>query len=562
MFSVSRWRAASVVVAVASLLQACGGGGGGDSAAPAPSGSAVSRAPSCSALTPVQQTVVAPPASSVTVTGTATFDSVPNNPTTGALDYNAISSKPARGVTVQAISGSTIVANAITNELGAYSLALPANTTYFLRMRAEMINPTGPASWNVAVKDNTAGDALWVVDGAAASSGTASSVRSINAGAGWGGSSYTAARAAGPFAILDTVYTGMALVRTVQNASQFPPLTVLWSPNNNTAEGNLTVGEVGTSFFSTANCGGVARFIYILGQQNDDTDEFDSTIVAHEYGHYLQSAFSTNNSIGGSHGPSNKLDVTLAFSEGWGNGWSSMLRNNPLYLDSAGFRQGPGAAFSLATPPTDAQRGWYREDSIDTSLYALFKSQGFAPIWTALTGPMLSQDSVATIFSFAAAVRSAGNAAVNSALNGLLAAQNIFTGAAADQWGTGETNNGGNAGNLPVYNAIALNSPVSTCFITTNLVNSSVNKLGSVKYYRLALPSAGTRSFVASFPTGRDIDFQVYQKGVLLVDASSSDPTSELASVSLAAGEAVIRVSDFNVASVPLGTPCGTLTVN
>jgi hypothetical protein len=563
----STWLVASLVVAATSFLQACGGGGDaasvGSNTTPTPNaqGSVTNDGPSCAALVPAQPVTVTPVANAVTVSGTATFESVPNNPSNGALDYAATSSKPARGVTVQAMSGATVLASATTNAQGQYALALPANTSYFLRLRAEMVQTT---TWNVTVKDNSAGDALWVVDSPVASSGAASSVRSINAGSGWNGTAYSAARGAGPFAILDTVYSGVQLVNSVRPASRFPPLTLFWSPNNNVVRGSLALGEVGTSFFSTkVECGDASRFIYILGKQDQDTDEYDSAVVAHEFGHYLQSAFSTNTSLGGSHGPDDKLDMNLAFSEGWGNAWSSMVRNDPLYLDSSGRSQGPGASLSLDIAPADAARGWYREDSVGTILYQLFKGQGFAPVWTALEGPMRTQDALASIFSFASAVRSAGSTAVTSAMNALIAAQNIFAGATADQWGTGEANNGGNSGNLPMYNRLTLNSPLQTCFIKTNLGDSSLNKLGSVKYYRLTLPSAGVRTFSASFSVGRDIDFQVFQKSVLLADASSTEPTSETASVNLAAGEVVVRVSDFNVFSIPENTTaCGTLTVN
>jgi hypothetical protein len=560
----SRWLLASLVVAATSLLQACGGGGdgatvGANTNTQVPQSNATNDGPSCAALVPAQQVLVAPVANAVTVSGTATFESVPNNPANGALDYAASSSKPARGVTVQAMSGATVLASATTNEQGRYALALPANTSYFLRLRAELINT---AAWNVTVKDNTAGDALWVVDSPVASSGAASSVRSINAASGWNGTAYSAARGAGPFAILDTVYSGLQLVNSVRPGTGSPPLTIFWSPNNNATRGGLALGEIGTSFFSSkVGCGEASRYIYILGKQDQDTDEYDSAVVAHEYGHYLQSAFSTDTSVGGTHGSDDRLDMNVAFSEGWGNAWSSMVRNNPLYLDSSGSSQGPGARISLDDAPADALRGWYREDSAGSILYQMFKGQGFAPVWTAMEGPMKTQDALASIFSFASAVRTAGNVAVTSAMNTLLAAQNIFVGATADQWGTGESNNGGDTGNLPVYHKLTLNSPLQTCFINSNLVGSSLNKLGSVKYYRLTVPSAGVLTFSAGFPVGRDIDFQVFQKNVLLVDASTSEPTSEVASVNVAAGEVVVRVSDFNVFSVPAGTPCGTLTV-
>lgn len=549
-------------LACALLLQACGGGGGGGPA----SGTSTPGTSPC-VVAPVTPPTGIP--STVQVTGTATFASVPNNSVTGALNYAAVVDKPVRGATVQAVSGSTVLASATTNAQGGYALSLPANTDFFLRLRAEMIN-TGAVSWNVAVKDNTAGNALWVVDGAMASSCSANSTRSITAGSGWTGSNYGSPRAAGPFAILDTIYSGMAVVTAVQpNGTIFPPLNVFWSPNNNTttsATGDVTTGELGTSFFQASTVGGtVLREIYVLGKEGDDTDEYDNAVVAHEYGHYLQSAFSRDHSLGGTHAALNKLDMTVAFSEGWGTAWSSIMRGSSIYTDSFGLTQAQGFSFSLATAPKDIDRGWYREDSIDTSLYALSKSQGFAPIWAALTGPMATtQNALATIFSFSAAVRSAGNGAVTAALNAILSAQNIFIGVAADQWGAGELNNGGDASNLPIYRPLAFNTPTAACFINSNVIGSSINKLGSTRYYRatLSVAQAGLRTITANFPLGRDLDFDVFQNRKLLMQASANSLglTSESLTLNLSAGEVIIRVSDF-ITTPPLVTNCATLTI-
>jgi hypothetical protein len=541
------------------MLAACGGGG---DSAPVAQSPAPSPAPAPT-VDPAPAPIVGP---AVVVSGVATFASVPNNTATGALNYNAVSNKPARGITVQAVSGTTLLATTSSSDQGTYSFTLPANTPYFVRMRAELVRTGGPANWNVVVKDNTNSDALWVVDSAVASSGAVNSVRSINAGSGWNGTSYSGARAAGPFAILDTVYSGMRLVTSAQTNAQFPSLTMYWSPNNTTARGSLVIGEIGTSFFTTQTVGAnVSRLIYILGKEGNDTDEYDSSVVAHEYGHYLQSAFSTNHSLGGGHSAFNKVDMTLAFSEGWGNAWSSMARSNSVYNDSFGVQQGRGVAYDLARTPVDSGTGWYREDSVDSSLYALFANQGFAPIWTALTGPMkTSQDAMATIFSFADAVRSAGNSAVTTALNSLLNAQRIFAGSGANQWGFGEANNGGTASNLPIYSSLTLGVSAQTCLTNANITDTSVNKLGAVKYLRINLPQAGSRTVTATFPNGRDIDLEIYQNRVLIAVGDSDALTSESAPVNFNAGEAVIRVYDFKT-TVPGASPttiCTTISVN
>ncbi len=558
-----RWAACAAISGVL-LVQACGGGGGSTPAsAPAPVASAPVVNP---------PPVVAPPAATVTVNGVATFASVPSNPTTGALNYAGVTDKPVRGATVQAVSGTSVLATATTDAQGAYSFSLPANTNYFIRLRAELIKTSGPTTWNVSVKDNTAGDALWVVDGPAASSGSANSTRSIAAGLGWTGSRYdSTGRASGPFAMLSTVYDAMATVASVQTTVSFPQLIIFWSPNNSTASSptnDFTTGEIGTSFFldQTATASVRSRAIYVVGKEDDDTDEFDSAVVGHEYGHYLQSAFASDNSPGGSHPAFAKLDMTLAFSEGWATAWSSVVRGTPIYSDSNGVAQSGGFSFSLTVIPSDPERGWYREDSVDSGMYALYLAHGFAPIWNAMTGPLANaQDALGSIFSFAAAVRSAGNAAVTATLNTILSAQNIFVGAGADQWGTGEANSGGSASNLPIYRSLALNVATPTCFINDNVNNGPNNKLGAARYYRiqLTLAQAGARIITANFVNGRDVDLEVYQGRKLVASgfADSLGQTSEQVVAILKAGEVVIKVSDYITTSPPSAPNCATLTI-
>ena len=497
--------------------------------------------------------------------GTLTYDSVPNSATTGALNYSAVSNKPLRGVTVQAVSGSTVLATAQSSELGVYALVLPQNTSYSIRVRAELMQLAGPVTWNVSAKDNTNGDALWAVETAAQSSGTADAARSFNVPSGWNGTSYGTSRPAGPFAILDNIYTSMKLVNTAQPVIAFPALNVFWSPNNRPAGGNLAIGDIGTSFFTfqpstTGAAGAGTRSMYILGAADTDTDEYDSSVIAHEYGHYLQSAFSTNHSLGGPHGSRDKLDKTVAFGEGFGNAWSSMSRNDPLYSDSQGPGQSVASFFDVRRTP--ASPGWYSEDSVQSIMYQFFASSGFAPIWTAMTGPMnKSQDALASIFSFAAAVRSSASSAVSSALKALLSAHNIN---GVDQWGAGETNNGGSAHTLPVYTQLSLGVPARACLDYSNQALNAqyANKLGAVKYFRFTQASAGNRTIVASFPAGRDIDFDVYQNRALVGSANSTDATSEGGQLSLSAGEVVIRLSDAVTSSAPSLTNCATLLIN
>ena len=78
--------------------------------------------------------------------------------------------------------------------------------------------------------------------------------------------------------------------------------------------------------------------IYILGDftaLGGDTDEFDQSVIAHEFGHYVEDRFGRSDSIGGDHGGSaTLLDLRVAFGEGWGNAFSGMVLGDPIYRDS------------------------------------------------------------------------------------------------------------------------------------------------------------------------------------------------------------------------------------
>lgn len=540
----SKFFGAALVAAVAVFLQACGGGGGGGGDAPQ---------------------------ATVSISGIASYDSVTNNTTNGGLNYAAISNKPMRGITLQAVSGTKVLASATTSITGAYTLAVPANTSVSIQALAQLSKTTGPATWNVNVIDNT-DDNLWGIGFVSATSGSSNSTRNINAPLGWNAAanSYNQQRLSGPFAILDTIYTSMQLVTSVAPATQFPELSVFWSPlNNPSANINLAVGDIGTSFFTqienTATNVVTARALFILGKDGVDTDEFDGGVIAHEFGHYLQSAFSRNHSTGGLHGSvngvSDKLDMTLAYGEGWGYAFASMARNNPQNPDSVGPKQASGSVIQTGTPPTAINSGWYTEDSVQYVIYKLFTTQGFAPIWAAVSGPMTSQNGLNSIFSFAAAVRSAGNIAVTSELNKLLNGQNIFIGATADEYGTNETNNGGNALNLPVHTTLTA-TPAPVCF-TDNTSDSANNKLGERRYLRFNLPTAGIKTVTVAFNAAdnHDIYLDFYQLGAEKNPRYTKLTNSETYEGNFSAGEVVLRARDENI-STATAANCITIKVN
>src|SRR5690606_32394918 len=172
----------AAALSLSAWLTACGGGGG--------DGGAAAGSPPAATPTP-----------SVAIDGMVTFDFVSANPSIG-LDYPNAAARPARGVTVELVSGASVLASAVTDEGGRYSLSAPINTDAKLRVPAALAR-SGAPGWDVRVVDNTGNNALYALEGTPFNTGSTDSTHDLHAASGWGGTSYSAPRAAAPFAILD-----------------------------------------------------------------------------------------------------------------------------------------------------------------------------------------------------------------------------------------------------------------------------------------------------------------------------------------------------------------------
>ncbi|GAA4351333.1 hypothetical protein GCM10023165_39480 [Variovorax defluvii] len=538
------WFPRTATLVAAAVLGACGGGGGGVFfpiiGLPVPdSGSGNGSA-------------------TVTLAGNVTFDSVPN--TSGGLNYAALSAKPVRGAVVEILdANSTVVASTATDGAGAYAVAVPANTTVSVRVKAQLLRSGAGANWDVSVRDNTQGDALYSMDSGAFPTGTTTLTRNVHAPSGWNGSSYASTRVAGPFAVLDTVYATQAKVLSVAPSTAFPPLRVFWSVNNVPATGDTTAGQIGTTFFTNSTGANAVRAIYVLGKENVDTDEYDSSVIAHEWGHYYQSAFSRDDSPGGGHSLTDRLDRRLAFSEGWGNAWSGIALGRSNYSDSVGTGQALGSNFDLRgrapSPP-----GWYREGSVQSIFWNLNNQVGFKPIHDALTSTSFKSGVAVTSIHPFSVVFNAVAPGSASALNTLLTDQSIAV--PNDPFAANETNNGNVATALPMYRPAAVGGGATQACVTNEADPTRAgNKLGSYAYLRFTAPAQRSYAIglsVIGGTAGTDPDFVVYQ-GQRVGQGLSTIVGNETGSVSLAQGEAVLVVNDFNNVSA---NTCFNVTIN
>ena len=85
----------------------------------------------------------------------------------------------------------------------------------------------------------------------------------------------------------------------------------------------------------------------MLGAADNDTDEYDQHVVAHEFQHFLEDQVSRSDTPGGPHSLDERLDMRVAFSEGFANAFSAMVLNDPVYRDSFGASQGQVYRFDV-----------------------------------------------------------------------------------------------------------------------------------------------------------------------------------------------------------------------
>ena len=472
------WVGAWLLVVSSLMLTACGGAGSSGGAGASSSSVSSAASSTSSAL------------NSVYISGSVSYDFVPVSRAQG-LDYSATTPKPVRQANVNLIDNSgALVASAQTDEQGHYTLVSPRNREVKVQVEAYSYADNAQR-WEIRVEDNTANNALYVLEGELRNSGETDSVRDLHAASGWGGSQYTQPRAAAPFAILDTAYRSLQTLAEVDSNLSLPLSVFRWSENNTVAVGDYADGDIGTSFYD-----GVA--VYVLGQAGVDSDEYDAHVIAHEWGHFIEVQLGgRSDSIGGDHSIVERLDMRVAYSEGFANGFSAYVLADPEYRDTFGVAQARSAGFdvSLKNP---AVRGWYSESSIQSIFYHLAEFGAFDAIYSVFSDSRYqSIPAFTSMFSFADILADKDPLAFNE-LDNLMSEQLIGS---RDAYGAGETNNGSTQGVLPVYvNLVAGGSAV----VCSSQKNGQQNKLGVHKFlkttvfvsgqYRLLVENNGARA--------------------------------------------------------------------
>jgi hypothetical protein len=328
-------------------------------------------------------------------------------------------------------------------------------------------------------------------------------------------------------------------------------------------------GEIGTSFYAEIASQGAS--IYVLGSADSDSDEFDQHVVAHEWGHYYQDNFSRDDSLGGPHSLNERLDLRVAFSEGWGNAFAGMVKGDPLYRDSFGTLQRSDFSIDVENNAVTFP-GWFSEASVQSIFYDAFDaagdgvdtvSLGFGPIHAAMRGPIRNSPSFTSVYALVNALRAAQPAQAD-AISALTTGQVIAT--ASDDFGSGETNGGGDAArNLPIFPVMTNGTTRQICSsLPTGGTAAMYNKLGNRRFLRFSLGVSSTVSIAArNGRSGTDPDIVLYAAGVERGRAEAEASGTETLTLPLPAGTYVAVIYEFSniQGTAPRGLECFDVTL-
>ena len=513
----------------------------------------------------------------VNISGIVSYEWVPTNHnrnTCFGLDFSGTMAKPIRAATVQILDASNaVLGTTVSGDDGSYSFAnIDGGLNVRIRVRAEL-QRTGTPNWDVQVRDNfdtslPAGARpplhqrfLYLTQWPLFNTGFGHiSDADFTAKTGWGGSSYTEDRAAAPFAILDDIYTGMKLILSENPSANFSPLDAYWSIQNTETEGSPTdidLGELGGSFY----IGGQNDGLFIMGDADVNTGEFDSYVTLHEWGHYVEDNFSRSDSVGGTHFIGEVVDARVAFGEGWATGFGAMASGDPMACNT-GAADGTGSwGFNVETF-NDGHQGWYNELSVASLLLDLFdtddngdgadnSSIGFGPIYDVMTNQQETTEAFTTLFSFAALLRLGLDGPQQTFLDALLAAENIET-TGLDIWASAQGNFNGFPNNardvLPLYIDYAADGSTLTnvCTNSDHDSDGDGNKPAEYRYLRITTSSAAAYDVTVvpnpippptsdardiddpGFPRDRsDPDVFIYRNGAVVAGGASGVDDSE-----------------------------------
>jgi hypothetical protein len=270
---------------------------------------------------------------SIILSGSVSFDRLP---VTAAGLSDTPSVEAAAFVTIEVVehdSLAALIATATTDASGDYSLNFDTDKDFYVRARSEsgddrVFHPRAQTVTLHAVSTPILNRAMPV------------QVANLHA------DFSLPHNRAGAFAALDTV---RRLRESVTGS--FPTLgalDVFWCIGNHRPQGALPDQGMIAGTDSTLNGPNARPAVFLVGGTaadplNTDHDEFDESVIAHEWAHFLQQSVSRDNNFGGPHAGEEML-YTAAYSEGLVTALGCALLGVDVYRDTVGY---PGGATAM-----------------------------------------------------------------------------------------------------------------------------------------------------------------------------------------------------------------------
>jgi len=279
------------------------------------------------------------PGDAVTISGTATFTK--RNLIPSGLGGPA-APKAIRFAEVAVLdSGGNVLNCGTTDSNGDFSIDIErTNSNVYVEVRSRANN----ANLKASVLDNHTDVNYHAIQSTSVIGNTNQSVGTINA-------PHNGSLEGGAFNILDLIYEASSFLATETAGcsgsfadcvpvSVANKVTVFWQKGFNPATYYCADASDTVSFYVN----GSSR-LYIVGGVNGDvdstdTDHFDDNIILHEYGHFLEDAYSISDSPGGTHNGNSLLDARLAWSEAWASYFAAKVSGVYVYQDTKGNTDG------------------------------------------------------------------------------------------------------------------------------------------------------------------------------------------------------------------------------
>ena len=316
----------------------------------------------------------------VTLSGTITYDKVIYTRPDTNLDETTIQ-EALYGAKVEALEGTTVLASSETDSSGNYSLSFTYTTNYNIVVYAQ--NSTSKVG---AVTSGSVVTSIYSDTFVSAGTETGTATQNHNV-------TVANNNIAGAFNIFQQCERGRRFFATA--GASVTNIKCFWPAD-------------GTYFDPTT---GVLYFLGVTSS-NSDPDEFDDDVVLHEFGHFVAENISLDHSLGGQHSIFGEVDMRLAWSEGLATFISCAIRNDPVYVDSAGStvsgktitsnydNSQPSSRSKYSTNEVAVSYVLWNAFKLDTSINNILSSlQQFKSLPSNLSGEQISLDTFHDLYT-------------------------------------------------------------------------------------------------------------------------------------------------------------------